>query len=153
MANGNDALTLVEEMLATVLREYDPLAGKRIITDQSKDTAPDDPGNLIRIYTVAASFEAPAMADDLTLWIAIIEFESSSTTQIAGTISAENRATLGNVHGALAQDRTLGGKIQDIQEIDMAAVMPNGRDVGAASLQYRVEFYTSRDDWFALVTN
>lgn len=147
-----DALTQVEELLASALRAWPELGNKIVRTDLSKDTAPDDPGNLIRIYTVGSSFEQSTM-NGATEWAAIVEFEVTSMSQVAGTISAENRTTLAHIMGALAADRTLGGMLQDIQEIDIASVMPNGRDLGAASLQCRVEFYTPRDDWFTLLAS
>lgn len=147
-----DALTQVEELLADAVRNGPGLGAKTVLTDVSKDIAPDEPNNLIRIWTVQASFEQSTM-NGATEWAAIIEFEVTATTQVAGTISAENRDTLARIMGALAADRTLGGQIQDIQEIDIASVAPNGIDLGKASLQCRVEFYTPRDDWFTLATD
>ena len=147
----SDALTQVEELLATTLRNWPALSGKIILTDQSRDIAPDDPNNIIRIFAVAVAFEIQ-FSDGQVMWKAVFEFETTTTTQVLGTICAENRTTLAHVMGALAQDRTLGGMVQDIAEIDMASVMPNGRDVGGASLQCRVEFNTSNDDWFTLLS-
>lgn len=145
------AIAKVEDALAAVLARYGPLARRRIITDRSDDVALDQyDGDAITIATAAYSFE---VSDEswATLHTALIDFESVSRTQTVGTISRANHRTLAHIMAALAADRTLGGMVQDIQEIDVAPAGANGKDAGTASLQCSVQFFTPRDDWFTIL--
>ena len=145
------ALTQVEDALAAILTAYGALAGQTVLTAESADIAIEDltlPALLIT--TTAYSFE---VADEnwQTIHTATIEVEAISKTPATATISRANRNTLAHVLAAIAANRTLGLGIQDIQEDDIAPVEPRGKDVDAASLQFRVQFFTSRSNWFTIV--
>jgi len=145
------AIAKVEDALAAVLTASPALAGYTIVTDQSKDVAFEEgTDQLIQIYTVAYAFDQ-ADEQNQTYHRASIEFEAISQTQTVGTISRANHAALAHVLAAFAGDRTLGGMVLDIQEIDVAPSGANGKDVGSASLQVTVEFFTPRGDHFTIV--
>lgn len=144
------AIGKVEDALKAALQAWPALSGQTIITDQSVDEAvTEDQYPAVLIYTVAYR---PDVADEnwMSLHEAIVEFEAVDTTQTIGTISRANHTTIAHILGCIAADRSLGGMLQDIQEIDVAPAQPNGRDVGSASLQCRVQFYTPREDWFTI---
>lgn len=148
---SDPAIAKVEDALAAVLAAHPALAGRRIITDRSADVALDQyDGDAITVSTAAYSFE---VSDEnwTTLHTALVDFESVSRTQVVGTISRANHRTLAHIMAALAADRTLGGMVQDIQEIDVAPAGANGKDAGTASLQCSVQFFTPRDDWFTIL--
>lgn len=147
---ADTAIAKIEDALKALLQAYAPLSGWIIITDQSNDVAHEEgTDKTIAIYTVAYGFE---IADEggQTLHQATVEFEAISQTQAVGTINRTNHAALAHVVGAIAQDRHLGGRLQDIQETDVAPSGANGRDVGSASLQAAVQFYTPRGDHFTI---
>lgn len=145
------AIAQVEDALKAALEAYAALAGFTVLTEQSGDiviTAEQYPA--IAIYTIALAFEEPPEQWQ-TLHTATVEFEIATGTQASGTISRANHTTVAHIIGCIAADRSLGGLVEDIQEIDVAPSSANGRDVGSISLQCRVQFFTSRDDWFTLV--
>lgn len=144
------AITKVEEALKSLLEAYSPLSGWIILTDQSRDVSLEEgTDQTIAIYTVAYTFD---VADEnwQTLHTATIEFEAISQAPAAGTIGRANHTALAHVVGAIQQDRHLGGRLQDIQEVDVAPSAGNGRDVGSASLQTQVQFFTPRGDHFTI---
>lgn len=142
----------VRELIKDVIQTYPLLAGRRIITNRSKDDAlSEDDGDAITIWCVAAKPVIEFGGHEVT-WSAVYEFEVVSRTQPFGTIDDATMTTFGYIVAAIAPDRTLGGQIQDIQEIDIAPTVQYGTDVSGASLQVRAEFHTMRDDWFTLVT-
>lgn len=145
------ALSQVEDRLGTILAAYVPLSGINVIVGESLDVAiEDDAIPALIVSTTAYDFD---VADESwqTHHKATIEVEAVAGTQPSGTISRANRNTLAHVLAAVAADRTLGIGLQDIQETDVAPTEPRGKDVDSASLQFRVEFFTSRDDWFTIV--
>ena len=46
---------------------------------------------------------------------------------------------------------SLGGRLLDLQEIDIAGTQAEGKDVDSASVQYRAQYFTPRDDWFTIL--
>ena len=148
---SDHALTQVEDALAAILGAYGALSAQTVLVAESADIAIEEIAlPALLITTTAYSFE---VADESwqTIHTATIEVEAISTTPAAATISRVNRNTLAHVLAAIAANRTLGLGIQDIQEDDIAPVEPRGKDVDAASLQFRVQFFTSRSNWFTIV--
>lgn len=145
------AIAKVEDALAAALSSWPNLAGFTVVTDPSQDIAREEGADKqIIVSTSAYRFD---VADEnwMTLHTALIEVEALSQFQAAGTINRANQTTLAHVIGALAVDRTIGGMLQDIQEVDVAPSAAMGRDVGSASIQFRVEFFTPRNDHFTIV--
>ena len=144
------ALTKVEAALKSALEAYGSLSGTTILTDQTIDVAlEDDQIPAIVIRTVGYSFDPNWENASQTLHTATIDFESV-TKSPASIISQANHTALAYVLAALAADRNLGGMVQDIQEQDLAPSDANGKDAGAASLQFSVQFFTPQDDWFTI---
>lgn len=145
------ALTQVEDALRTKLDAYVPLDTHTVAIAETLDVAVEAMAlPALLIATVNYAFE---VADEnwQTLHTATIEVEAISATPATGTISRANRNALAHVLAAVAADRTLGIKLQDIQEDDVSPVEPRGKDVDGASLRFTVQFYTSRSDWFTIV--
>lgn len=145
------AIAKVEDGLKAALEAFPALSGQSVITEQSLDVAiTEEECPAILIYTVSYRIE-PADEQWMSFHEAVIEFEAVDKTQTIGAISRANHTTLANIMACLAADRTLGGMLHDIQEIDVAPAQPRGRDIGSASLQCRVQFFTSRGDWFTII--
>lgn len=125
------------------------LDGFVIIVDQPADEAVEDEKAVV-IYTVNAT---PQQSDEhgQTFWNQTLEIAVIDGPQAPGSIGRAVQNTIANIHALLAADRSLGGRLQDLQEIDIAGTQAEGRDVHGASVQYRAEFYTARDDWFTLI--
>jgi hypothetical protein len=147
------AFAKIEDAVAAVIgplcADAQPLTGWTVVTEQSADEAVEGLKQIV-IFTRAAD---PEQADELgqTFWRQTVELEFIEGPQVSGGISRACLEAMANAHAALAQDRTVGGRLQDLQEIDLAGTQEEGKDVFAASLQYRAEFYTPRDDWFTII--
>ncbi|WP_333837934.1 hypothetical protein [Novosphingobium sp.] len=145
------AIAKVEDAIAGVLRAWPALSGFTVLTGQSSDVALEEGTNdTIVIASVAYKFD---VADEnwMTLHTAQIDVESVSQVRAVGTINRANQAALAHVVGAIGADRTIGGIVQDIQEVDVAPAGAMGRDVGSASIQFLVQFFTPRNDHFTIV--
>lgn len=144
------AIAKVEDAIAAQIAAWPALTGYAVVTGQSADEALDEgTDKTILISTAAYSFD---VADEnwMTIHTALIEVESVSQFQAVGTISRANQTVLAHVLAAVAADRSAGGRLQDIQEIDVAPSAAIGKDVGSASLQFRVLFFTPRGDHFTI---
>lgn len=146
------AIAQIEDALADQIGDSADLSGYTIRTDGSRDIAmdADESGDIINIYTAAYAVD---QSDELhsSIHTATIEVEVVSQTPTIGSISRATHTAIAHVIAAVAADRTLGGLAHDIQEIDVAPSGANGRDIGSASLQFQVQFYTSRSDWFTIL--
>lgn len=147
------ALAKVEDAAAAVIEEIaaegQPLDGWSVLTEQSADEAVEGTRQIV-IYTSAAQM---GQSDELgqTFWNQTLEIEFIEGPQATGSISRANQEAMAHAHAALAADRTLGGMLHDLQEIDMAGTQAEGKDVDSASVQYRAQFFTPRDDWFTIL--
>lgn len=139
-------------MLRDTLAAWPALDAWTIETDRPLDEAlAEEEGDTILIFTVQYQTLC-ALESGRTEHTALIEFEAVSRTPTIGTISRHNHAAIAHVAAAIsATGRTLDGRIQWIEEVDVAPAEPRGKDVGGASLQMRAQFYTPHDDWFTLV--
>jgi hypothetical protein len=151
MADPLPAIAQVEDLLRDLLAPYPGLTGWAVVTDTTLDEAlREDQDKRLLIYTVqyltVCDFESGQTEHHAT-----IEFEAISRTPTAGTINRTNHAALAQVVGAIAPDRTLGQKIQWIEEKDVAPAAARGKDVNSTSLQMEATFLTPHDDWFTLV--
>lgn len=142
------AIAKVEEAFKTALSGAASLSSKTIVTATNSDDA-QEAGTII-IYTVAWRTEQ-FDEQGQTLHTATIEFECIEGPSVAGAVSRACQNTIAKVLGVIATDRELGGMVNDIQEVDVAPCVQNGRDYSAASLQTEVTFFTPRDDWFTII--
>lgn len=139
----------VAAVLAGVTGVGGTLAGWTVLTQHSADQAVDA-AKAIVVYTASASMDQ-SDEQGQTLWDQTLELEFINEKQASGSISRANQVAIANAHAALAANRTLGGRLHDLQEIDIAGVQAEGKDVDSASLQYRAQFFTPRDDWFTIL--
>lgn len=148
---ADPAIAKIENALAEQLRAWPALATYTVQVDESDDVACEaETDKVIRVYTVAWNMDQ-ADEQNQTLHTATIEFEVVRTTQVTGTISRACQEAIAYIVAAIASDRTVGGRLQDIQEADVASAGATGKDTDSASLQTTVQFFTPRDDWFTIV--
>lgn len=148
---SDPAIAKVEDAIKAKLEAYGALSAQTIITEQSVDIAVDEAAlPAILIYTVAYQVDQ-FDEQHQSIHTATIEFECIDATQAIGTISRANHTTIAHIMACLAADRTVGGILDDLQEVDVAPAQPRGKDIGSASLQVRVQFFTSRSDWFHVI--
>lgn len=154
MADELEASAKIEEAIKDVLVAEtgagDLLEGYTVLTDLPGDEAIE----AVKAIVILTPNLVPQQAEEQnqTFWNQTVEIIVIDGPQEPGMISRATRIGLAKVHGVLvAIDRTLGGRLQDLQEIDIAGTQAEGKDVHDASLQYRAEFYTPRDDWFTIL--
>lgn len=149
---ADPAIAQVEDMLQATLAAWPGLTGWAVVTDRRLDEAlSEEEGNTVLIYTVQYQTIC-ALESGQTEHKAVIEFEAVSHTPTIGTISRANHTALAHIAAAIAASgRTLNGRIQWIEEVDVAPAEPRGKDVGGASLQMQATFFTPHDDWFSIV--
>ena len=152
MSSPDTAFAKVEDAFADPLRDYPDLAGYGVVTERSVDIAgEEDFDQQIAIFTVHLDHEL-ADENNQTLHTATIAFEVTARGPANGmSLGRTNLTVIAHIIAALSDDRTLGGRLLDWQEIDTAGAAGNGKDVSAASLQIRAQFFTSRTDWFTLL--
>jgi len=146
------AVCQVGDLITDALMASERLAGFRIVNEASAAIAAEEyEGELIRLFLVSHRFENEHMMGQ-TRHIAVFEAEAVTRDELPGSLSRSAMNAIAAIAGAIAQDRTLGGNIEDIQEVDVGATGAAGKDVAGASIQFQTVFYTSRSDWFTLVT-
>lgn len=147
------AFDKVEDALAAVLEANNgtgqSLDGYTILTDHPADEAIEAQKSIV-IATAAATPEQ-ANEQNQTIWAQMLDIAVFDGPQAPGMISRRVKITIGKIHALLAADRSLGGRLQDLQEIDIAGTQAEGKDAHGASVQYRAEFYTPRGDWFTIL--
>jgi hypothetical protein len=148
---SDPAIAKIEDALAAQLRAWSGLAGYTVQADPNESEAAEcGSDKVIRVYTVTWSVDQ-SDEQGQTIHTATIEFEAVNATQSTGSISRANQVAIAHIIAAIASDRSVGGRLQDIQEVDVASSGANMRDADAASLQTTVQFFTPRDDWFTIV--
>lgn len=148
-----DALAQIIDAFCALAEGYAPLATETFFPDRSPEdgiTVEEMPCWVI--YAEAYDFD-PAMEQGQTRHQALINFERIESSETVGVISRANRAGIAHLIAALHQDRTLGDRLEDTQELNVAPPMENGRSVGGASLQVAIAFYTPRGDHFTIVSS
>lgn len=148
-----DALAKIIDAAVALALSYDPLANETFFADRSPEDAvgPDEMPAWV-VFAEAWDFDS-AMEQGQTRHQALINFERLESSASVGVISRANRAAIAHLVAALHTDRILGGRLEDLQELNVAPPMENGRSVGGASLQVAVTFYTPRGDHFTIVND
>lgn len=149
MATGWDK---IEDALKALLEAEtgpgDTLEGWTVQVGDSEGVAVEP--DTITIWTSASSmdqFEEQAQ----TIHTTTIEIEFAKDGDRAGVLSRAIKDAAAAAHALIAADRSLGGRLQDMQEQDIAPTPGDGRDTASASLQYKVQFFTPRDDWTTIL--
>jgi hypothetical protein len=148
-----DALAKIIDAFVALAGEHPELAQEAFYPDRSPEDAiePEEMPCWVA-FAEAWDFD-PAMEQGQTRHQALINFERLETSASVGVISRANRAAIAHLVAAIHIDRTLGGRVEDTQELNVAPPMENGRSVGGASLQVAVTFYTPRGDHFTIVND
>lgn len=147
----DSAIAKVEDALAAVLTAYAPLAGYTVVTGRdSSEAFQSTELPVINIYTESQQF-SPDGEQHQTFHDCRTNFEILENDLTPGRMTRTLQNAASNIVAALAVDRTLGGRLQDLQELDLAPPADTGRDIAGASLQYSIEFYTQRDDHFTII--
>lgn len=140
------------DMLKERILSYGPLLDWHVLTDHSPDVEFDrEAYPLLSVGLVGWRVNSDYSQDE-TQHTVTIDFEAVSGKETSGVITRNNINGLSHVIAALSLDRTFSGRIQDIQESDVAAPGIAGRDASATSLQATATFFTPRNDWFTFVT-
>lgn len=145
------AIGKVEDALKAVLDDYTALDDytKYTALDQSEALNVSDLPAIV-IFTVSQSFDLDGEQHQTTN-DCLINFEILEKGMSAGVLTRSLQTAAGHIMTALAADRTLGGRLQELEERDLAPPNDTGRDIAGASLQYSVQFFTSREDPFTIV--
>lgn len=144
------AIAKVEDALKAVLEPYADLSDYTVHTGHDPSEAFEtDELPVINIYTESQQFRLDGEQHQ-NLNDCLINFEVLEVNPVAGILSRSVLAAVSHIMKALAVDRTLGNRLQDLEERDVAPPNETGRDIAGASLQYFVQFYTPRDDPFTI---
>lgn len=81
----------------------------------------------------------------------IVHIECQSGNTATNSIDAVNQMTIAQIVAAIHADRTLGGRVEDIEESTSDASENAGADAGAAVLLFETRYYTPRGDLFTIV--
>ncbi|MBB4859634.1 hypothetical protein HNO88_002963 [Novosphingobium chloroacetimidivorans] len=148
-----DALAKIIDAFVVLAQGHQQLADEPFFADRSPEdaVAPEEMPAWV-VFAEAWDFE-PAMEQGQTRHQALINFERLETSASVGVISRANRAAIAHLVAAIHSDRTLGGRLEDTQELNVAPPLENGRSVGGASLQVAVTFYTPRGHHFTIVND
>ncbi|HUD29726.1 MAG TPA: hypothetical protein VMQ93_12695 [Novosphingobium sp.] len=146
------AQTKIVEAFAALFRAYPPLIGIPVETERGPDDTYDGETELPRIViTVEAwRFENDA-SQGQTRHSMTINFDVLETSAQVGVISRSAQERIAFILAAIGTDPTLGLRLEDIDERDVAPPMDNGKSVGGASLQVVCTFYTPRRDHFTII--
>lgn len=145
------AIAKVEDALKAVLSDYSELSDYKVFAGRDTSEAFDSSElPVLNIYTESQQY-GPGEEQGQTIHNCLINFEVLENDLTAGVMTRTIQTAVAHIIAALAADRTLGNRLQDLQELDVAPPTDTGRDVAGASLQYAVQFYTPRDDHFVIV--
>lgn len=146
------AQTKIVGAFAILFRGYAPLVGVPVHTDRAPDDGFDAETELpcIVITVEAWRFEND-FSQGQTRHTMIVNFDVLETSAQVGVISRSAQERLAYLLAAIGTDPTLGSRLEDIDERDVAPPMDNGKSVGGASLQVACTFYTPRRDHFTII--
>lgn len=148
-----DALAKIIDAFVVLAQSREQLASEPFFPDRSpEDAIASEEMPCWVVFAEAWDFDA-APEQGQTQHQALINFERIESSASVGVISRANRAGIGHLVAALHSDRLLGGRVEEVQELNVAPPMENGRSVGGASLQVKITFYTPRGDHFTIVND
>ena len=148
------ALAKVEDALKALFDAYAPLDGVTFHTARSPDEAFDEEdleaGAQVLILTESFELnhdESQGQTQvDASLICEVIELSSST-----GVVTRNTQEVIAHMIAAIHGDRTLGGRLEDLEEQNVAPSGRNGIDASACSLLLDTGFYTPRGDLFTIV--
>jgi hypothetical protein len=148
-----NVFTQVGALIAACLAAWEPLAGFTVVHGASgEEASARADGDTIRVDFLGDDPQV-AFGQGETDHRAVYDVTVVCRSNQSGTLSQDAGDAIAEIVAAIAQDRSLGGRVGDVQEIDLGAAEPNGVDANGISIRFRAEFTTSRADWFTLVTS
>ncbi|MXP24814.1 hypothetical protein GRI39_01975 [Altererythrobacter indicus] len=144
------ASSKVEDRLVATLAAYADLNDYTV--QLSVGDVPIDGDRVIVVAAVDYRFFNGPEPNSQTMHEMAIETEVITRNQddeITPDLMRAGRTALAHVVAALAADRTLGGMLQTLEEIDQAPILK--ADAGSISLQWQAQFFTSRTDHFTIL--
>jgi hypothetical protein len=146
------AQTKIVEAFAELFRAAPDLISLPVHTDRAPDDGFDADTELpCLVITVEAWSFQNDFSQGQTRHTMIVNFDILETGAMVGVISRTAQARIAYALAAIGDDPTLGGRLEDIDERDVAPPMDNGKSVGGASLQVACTFYTPRRDHFTII--
>lgn len=148
------ALAKVEDALKALFEAYAPIEGVTFHTARSPDEAFDEEdleaGAQVLILTESFELnhdESQGQTQvDASLICEVIELSSAT-----GVVTRNTQEVIAHMIAAIHADRTLGGRLEDLEEQNVAPSGRNGIDASACSLLLDTVFYTPRGDLFTIV--
>lgn len=146
------AQTKIVEAFATLFRDAPDLTDLPVFTDRAPDDGFDADTELpCLVITVEAWSFQNDFSQGQTRHSMIVNFDVLETGARVGVITRSAQERIAYVLAAIGDDPTLGLRLEDIDERDVAPPMDNGKSVGGASLQVACTFYTPRRDHFTII--
>lgn len=146
------AQTKIVEAFKTLFRSYPPISAKSVYTDRDPDDGIDADIELdCFVITVEAWTFQNDFSQGQTRHTMIVNFTYLETSARSGQVSQAAMEALAHLLAAIGTDPSLGTRVEDIDERDVAPPMENGKSIGGSSLQVAVTFYTPRRDHFTIV--
>lgn len=128
------------------------IGGYNVFVDRP-DSDPFDEADYpaINIRAVAVQFDAAPDFLSQTMHRAKFQFDCISGREVGEAIDLINQRAVADIIAALHNDRTLGGRLQDLNEIAVSGSELDGADVGTAVLEVETLFFTPRGDFYTIV--
>lgn len=154
MPDTPTALEKVEDALKALFDAYAPLENVTFHTARSPDEAFDETeledGPQVLILTESFEMnhdESQGQTQvNASLICEVVELSSS-----AGIVTRNTQQVIAHMIAAIHADRTLGGRLEDLEEQNVAPSGRSGIDASACSLLLDTVFYTPRGDLFTIV--
>jgi hypothetical protein len=148
---SSPAIRLVQEALRDLL--VAALPDHNVFIDRSDGEPLGDherPGCVIRVFDT--QFEiSPEQGGGQTMHRAMFQLDFHSDSYDVETIDAANQRAIATTIGAFGSDRTLGNRLQSIEEQSVSGSETEGATIGCAILTVEVIFYTPRGNFFTIV--
>jgi len=149
MSDRTPALRKIQTAFMELVASVRPdLRGFADRSDAEPLTDSERPGYIIRIPRFTFDI---APENNQTYCRATISLDLQSGGEAGETIDEVNQRSIADIIAALGNDRTLGGRLQEMQESAASGSELDGADVGTAILDIDISFFTPRGDFYTIV--
>ncbi|MGF7152617.1 hypothetical protein [Novosphingobium gossypii] len=146
------AQSKIVDAFAALLRAFPDLSGTPVYTERDPDDGLDADTELA---CIVISVENWTFQNDYSQGQSrhrmVVNFDYLETSARAGQVSRAAMEKVAFILAAIGTDPTLGGRLEDFDERDVAPPMDNGKSIGGSSLQGVCAFYTPRRDHFTII--
>jgi hypothetical protein len=135
-----------------IRNECESIGGYNVFVDRP-DAEPFDEADYpaINIRAVTVQFDAAPDGQWQTMHRAKFQLDCISGREVGEAIDLINQRAVADIIAALHADRTLGGRLQDLNEIAVSGSELDGADIGSALLEIEALFFTPRGDFYTIV--